>query len=95
MKNKFKVGDRVKAYNGTGSYRGVVHSLCDNKDVLLIIVGVNDYIKVHYKQCRRLVKKKPKVYWVVENYLFYSENKAKDIYPASKIVKVKVVKEGK
>jgi hypothetical protein len=65
--NKFKVGDRVIAYNNY--FVGGVHNYSRKGEVLAILGNclqiynkkLNNHFIVHYKQCRKLVNKcKPK-----------------------------------
>lgn len=56
---KFKVGDRVKVYNG-GIFTGIVSFINDRNEPWLEIVCDEDKLvhgPFHFKQCRRLIKK--------------------------------------
>lgn len=64
---KFKVGDKVKIYSAEGIDYGHVqgiNELSGNMGVKLI--SAHRIIPVHYKQCRRLIKKKRREIWLRE-----------------------------
>lgn len=91
--NKFKVGDRVAVYNNDflGFQKrlvGIIKSI--NKET--VYVKGDDWCwHVHYKQCRKLKKKEPKVYWVHPYYL-HNEHDVKTNYSKENYVKVKIIK---
>ena len=66
MKNPFKPGDRVRVYTGNGVFNSTVVYICADQDCLIVQAdsGQRDIGAVHFRQCRRLVKKKRKEIWV-------------------------------
>lgn len=67
MKEKWvpKVGDHIAVYCSDGRYTGTIHQLCD-KDALLVTGDVaRQFARVHKKQCRRLVRKKRREWYLV------------------------------
>lgn len=68
--NKFKIGDRVAAYNCTQRYEAVVRDIDDrHSPVLLVIETDDDTLSVHPKQCRLLKKKEGRRLYAQYNYL--------------------------
>lgn len=59
MKNKFKVGDRIIVYSGNDILKGTIRKI--DGDTILLEGFLSFY---HIKQCRKLKRKEPKVYWV-------------------------------
>jgi len=56
--NKFKVGDRVRVYSDYADIRNAIIASISG-DILRVSTDINNAIwDVHYKQCRKLVKKK-------------------------------------
>lgn len=87
---KFKVGDRVAVYNNdfpSTPYRkvGVIKNLSGDT---VYVDGDGWAWNVHYKQCRRLVKRNPEYYSVWKNDLRKFDEKLS----RNEFVKVKVVK---
>ena len=83
---KFKVGDRVKIYSAEGINYGHVegiHEPTGNMGVKLI--SADRIVPVHYKQCRRLIKKKRLEVWVSKEFLssWESLSPCPHIYPLS------------
>ena len=58
-KNPIKVGDYVKVYVGAESFKGIIDGV-EELTGLIHFRGQHETVHIHYKQCRRLVKK-PKV----------------------------------
>lgn len=64
--NKFKVGERIRIYSGNKVVCDTVVSVHGD------LINVNEFIDlIHYKQCRRLRKKKDKLATPLENYDFW------------------------
>lgn len=62
--NKFKVGDRVKVYDGGYGYSGTVDAIEANSSRVRISCRVS---WIHPKQCRRLKPRpKPREIWIRE-----------------------------
>lgn len=78
MKNPFKPQDRVRVYTANGVFVGVVSYVCADQDCLMIEVQDNPKVEriVHFRQCRRLVKKKRREIWVDldSNSRFYDDD---------------------
>lgn len=70
--SKFKVGDRVRVYQGQGAPEtqliGEVAGIA-NENSLCVAHGTQKaYVSYyHPKQCRRLVKKKRREWWILEH----------------------------
>lgn len=68
--SKFKVGDRVAAYNCTKRYIGVVRDLDNRRPPMTLVIETDDdTLSFHPKQCR-LLKLKPKSVRVTREKLF-------------------------
>lgn len=67
MKKPFKVGDRVRAFDGSYHDDGVIRHL-PSGSVLYVTVVLDGYkgctSRYHPKQLRRLVKRKKREYWL-------------------------------
>lgn len=66
--NKFKVGDRIKAYHHNITHVGIVDAITENG--LLVLqdkLGVKTY--AHAKQCRKLKPKKRKATKTIERWV--------------------------
>lgn len=61
-KNKFNAGDRVRAYMGNTIKVGKIIDI--GPTLMQISYGINEGSIVHPKQCRRLVKKKRREWWI-------------------------------
>ncbi len=66
MKNPFKPQERVRVYTPNGTFTGIVSYVCADQDCLMVEVQENPKVEriVHFRQCRRLVKKKRREIWV-------------------------------
>lgn len=55
--NPFKVGDRVKCYENTHAFSGLIHSVLDDY-VTVVYFNAQTEVRAifHYKQCRKLKK---------------------------------------
>jgi hypothetical protein len=56
--NKFRVGDRVRFYHGELIQVGVIHKRAPKGQLCIWVEGALLPNYLHYKQCRKLVKKK-------------------------------------
>lgn len=59
---KFKVGDRVRVYQCEVKDTGTISDI--SEDGLIKVVSKEVTYIVHYKQCRRLIKKKRREIWI-------------------------------
>lgn len=62
MKKPFQVGDRVAVYWYDGRFKGRVLSV--NGDLLAVQFDSGQQRRSHAKQCRRIVKRKPREWWI-------------------------------
>ncbi len=70
---KFKVGDRIRVYQCEVKDTGTISDI--SEDGLIKVVCKETTYIVHYKQCRRLIKKKPKqVLWINPSPDLYCEH---------------------
>lgn len=85
--NKFALGDRIVVYDMNEKYIGTIYYI--NGDFIKIKHEPYEITNsFHYKQCRKLIKKEPEIYWVrKENLLNYSMGT-----DGLSLVKVKVIK---
>jgi len=86
--NKFKQGDRVTIYNWKGPHRATVDAV--EGDLLSI-----NHSMFHYKQCRKLVLKPRREFWLVRDKGFI-DFEVREILPENKswdeVVHVKEVR---
>lgn len=61
---KFKVGDRVAVYSFNSRLIGTIIELAQNGVLLNVEQKHGSCYWFHSKQCRRLIKKKPKEIWM-------------------------------
>lgn len=66
--NKFKVGDSIRYFDSRHGYkRGKVHTLSGSGDLLGVFKDDDSTFHwFHYKQCRRLVKKPRREFWIIK-----------------------------
>lgn len=69
--SKFNVGDKVKAYDRQGAFVGIVNKVLDGCVYLLVedehLVGHQTMKYFYTQQCRKLVKKERREYWIYMN----------------------------
>lgn len=82
--DEFKVGELVKIYMGNCVGTEIVHSI--EGDTLFLFIGrseeserkwcvYGDKMAAHFKQCRKLKKKEPRVFWIHENSIPWNEDR--------------------
>lgn len=73
MKKPFVIGERVRCFGVTEKdsihryMDGKILDTSSNNGFLLVNISWFGSIKVHEKQCRRLVPKKRREFWIVSN----------------------------
>lgn len=95
--SKFKVGDRVAVY--TGQSRGIGTIKCSS-DELVVVRFWQTEGTYHKKQCRKLVKKKRREFWMCRNgefelfKVYHSQYTPKELLAQYKtVIKVREVKD--
>lgn len=97
--NKFKVGDRVAVYSLRDPAKGSVLSINDLGHLIVLIDGYEGTNTFHPKQCRRLVKKKRREFWVGifhhSGAICAFNQKPNNVFGYDEIIKMREVKEKK
>lgn len=65
--SKIKVGDRIRIYSNADIWTGLVEKIYPNGRLDYISSDTSLRFGAHIKQCRKLVKKAPREWWVNTN----------------------------
>ncbi len=69
--SKIKVGDRIRIYSNADIWTGLVEKIYPNGRLDYICISRGLSMGAHIKQCRKLVKKAPREWWVNTKYYQY------------------------
>lgn len=71
--SKIKVGDRIRIYSNADIWTGVVKEMYPNGRLAYISSSSGLRLGAHIKQCRKLVKKRAREWWVYPNNSYYKD----------------------
>ena len=87
--SKFKVGDKVAIYCGRNRTVGEIEAIESDGNIAI----KDDSLIYHQKQCRKIVRKEPKYYWVDDTALIDADEAGITEDYKKFYVKVKIVKD--